>query len=79
MVINVTKDFDLATAENINNHELKPYGVLYQYYVAAVLSRDKYNPSAPFILGDGSNTTFDGIRYTNAPNGLVTYHYFVRA
>ena len=79
MVINVTKDFDAVTAENVDDDELKPYGVPNQYYVAAVVQRGDYDANVPYILGDGSNTTFDGIRYTNAPIRLGTYRYFVRA
>ena len=33
----------------------------------------------PFVLGNKSRTTFEGIEYINAPITLGTYRYFVRA
>ena len=74
-MINVTES-DIVSVANID--DLFPHGTPRPYYVAAVL-KDEYDPTKPFVLGDGKNTTFEGISYINVPISLGTYRYFVRA
>jgi len=77
-VINATKS-DIFSTTNIEEEDLGPHAISKEYYVAAVLSSAEYDPASPFVLGDGKNTIFDGILYTNVPISLGTYRYFVRA
>ena len=78
MVINATIA-DTPSAASIDNNQLRPHSTSSQYYVAAVLLRSEYNPNVPFILGNGENTIFEGIRYENVPITIGIYRYFVRA
>ena len=78
MVINVTSN-NGPSASSIDNSALGPHGSTPDYYVAAVKPRNKYNASVPYTLGNGENTTFEGITYKNVPITLGEYRYFVRA
>ena len=79
MVINATVS-DTPSALSIDNSALGPHNIISNlYYVAAVKRHNEYNPDAPYILGNGENTTFDGIEYENVPITLGKYRYFVRA
>ena len=79
MVINATVS-DTPSASSIDNSALGRHGSLSDlYYVAAVKSRNEYNPDVPYILGTGECTTFEAITYGNVPITLGTYRYFVRA
>ena len=78
MVINATLR-DTPSALFIDNSALGPHDSTSDYYVAAVKLRNEYNPDAPYILGNGENITFEGIRYENVPITLGKYRYFVRA
>ena len=78
VVINATLG-DILSITLVDNNELGPHRPFSSYYVAAVISQDNYNPDEPFILGDGTNTTFDNTRYQNVPITLGIYRYFVRA
>ena len=63
----------------MDNSNLGPHGSFSRYYVVAVIKKDEYNHDEPFVLGNESRTTFEGITYINVPITLGTYRYFVRA
>ena len=70
---------DTPSTVLVNNDELGRHSPSSQYYVAAVLNQNEYNPNVPFILGNGRNTTRGSTRYENVPITIGTYRYFVRA
>ena len=78
MIINATVRNTLSTAL-VENEQLRPHSPTSPYYVAAVLDKTKYDPDAPFVLGNGATTIFEETRYENVPISIGTYHYFVRA
>jgi len=78
VVINATKS-DIFSTTNIEEKDLGPHATSKEYYVAAVLLSREYDPARPFVLGDGKNTIFNDITYTNVPISLGIYRYFVRA
>ena len=60
----VTAGFDTDT---MNYNDVGPYVNSDQPYVAAAWSDAKDIPSTPFVVGDGSQTTVDGVTYINVP------------
>jgi len=79
VIINATIR-DTLSAVSVQDDALRdPYNPLDSYYVTAVLRENEYNPDAPFVLGDNTNTSFNEITYQNVPLTLGIYRYFVRA
>ena len=70
---------DIPSTALVDNDQLGPYSPSSQYYVAAVLNRNEYNPNVPYILGNGSNSLHGYTIYENVPITIGTYRYFVRA
>ena len=78
MIINATVR-DTPSTALVEDDQLGPHSPISPYYVTAYLDKTAYDPDVPFVLGNGSISMFEGIRYENVPITIGTYRYFVRA